>query len=259
MLPAPDLFADQQRMSLAFIEFENERLTVRVQGMPLGELLQKIAAQSDLLVVGAGAGDQTVSIQFNQLPLDRALRRIMQQQSFAMEYSGRDAARRATTKLWFLTSGGHPVRMDRLEFARPEPARDTQSSMVAGLASPASDKTMDADLWEWSTVDVDKATGFSPPDLDSGFAVAQAAIETLVNIGGDDAANALQIGLQHTDILVRRAAVEGLGRIDGPIAIHYLVQALANADAPVRDAAATLLLRLEMRASFWRPPPAPGS
>ena len=72
--------------------------------------------------------------------------------------------------------------------------------MVAGLASPASDKTMDANLWEWSTVDVDKATGFSPPDLDSGFAVAQAAIETLVNIGGDDAANALQIGLQHTDI-----------------------------------------------------------
>ena len=69
------------------IQFANDHLTVNVKDRSLQELLQEIARQSGLIIVGYGSSAERNTIEFRQLPLKEWLRRILRQQRFAVEYT----------------------------------------------------------------------------------------------------------------------------------------------------------------------------
>ena len=48
--------------SARFIQFANDVLTVKVQNVPLNELLQEVSRQSGLSVVGSGSLDDKITI-----------------------------------------------------------------------------------------------------------------------------------------------------------------------------------------------------
>ncbi len=67
-----------------FVRYTNGHLSVQVKDFSLSELLGEIAAQSELTVVGQVAPDQRLTLEFHELNLDQALRRILGHRSFIL-------------------------------------------------------------------------------------------------------------------------------------------------------------------------------
>jgi len=62
-------------------------LSLHVQAMPLNEILQTVSAQSGLKLVIQADLNRPVTMNFAQVPLDQAIRRLVQPNSSAMIYS----------------------------------------------------------------------------------------------------------------------------------------------------------------------------
>ena len=75
----------QPSQSASFIQFANDLLTVEAQDVPLKELLDEIARQSGLSVVGFGSLDDDITIEFHSLSLDEGMRLILRHHSFALD------------------------------------------------------------------------------------------------------------------------------------------------------------------------------
>ena len=94
--------------SARFIQISNDLLTVHVQDVPLKELLQEIARQSGLSVVGPGSLNEKITIQFDQLPFDEGMRLILRHHSFALAYAQQTPGEPHSTilqptKLWIFS------------------------------------------------------------------------------------------------------------------------------------------------------------
>ncbi len=76
----------QPLQSVHYIQFANDLLSVEVQDVSLREVLQEIARQGGLTLVPSGSLEDRITVEFYQLPLGEALRRILRQWSFAVEY-----------------------------------------------------------------------------------------------------------------------------------------------------------------------------
>ncbi len=62
------------------------------------ELLQEIARQSGLTLVLAGPMDERMTIQFEQLPFDKGLQRILRGQTFGLQYAAPNPGAGSTTQ-----------------------------------------------------------------------------------------------------------------------------------------------------------------
>jgi len=76
----------QQSQRAPSVQFDNDLLTVKADDVPLQEVLQEIARQSDLSVEGSGLLEDKITIQFDRLALDEGLRLILRRYSFALVY-----------------------------------------------------------------------------------------------------------------------------------------------------------------------------
>lgn len=76
----------QQSQRALSVQFDNDLLTVKAEDVPLQEVLQEIARQSDLSVEGSGLLEDKITIQFDRLALDEGLRLILRRYSFALVY-----------------------------------------------------------------------------------------------------------------------------------------------------------------------------
>lgn len=76
----------QQSQRALSVQFDNDFLTVKAEDVPLQEVLQEIARQSDLSVEGSGLLEDKITIQFDRLTLDEGLRLILRRYSFALVY-----------------------------------------------------------------------------------------------------------------------------------------------------------------------------
>lgn len=77
----------QQSQRALYIQFANDLLTVNANDVLLKELLQEIASQSGLTVEGTESLENRVTIQFDRLALDEAMRLILHRQSYALVYA----------------------------------------------------------------------------------------------------------------------------------------------------------------------------
>ena len=239
----------QPSQSACFIQFSNDLLTVNVQDVPLKELLDEIARQSGLSVVGSGSLDEKITIEFHNLPLDEGMRLILSHHSFALAYAQQTPGERHLNvpKLWILPKAekGYPIKTTVVDVntrrgALKDVPTDIPSLQVALMSGDSSEREDAVDaLGESQRLEAVAVLRLALEDVDED--VREAAIDALEEIGGDEAAQALAIALEDEDSWVREEAVEALGEIGGETAIGLLEQALADQDESIRETAADIL------------------
>lgn len=238
-----------------FIHFANALLTVKVKDVALQELLHEIARQGGLTLVLSGSLEDRITVEFHQLDLDEALRRILRHQSFVVEYSQQtpeesQSAVRRPEKLWILSQGekGSPgqttLGADSEGGGSLHAVGTDIPRLQAALTSADSSEREEAVEALGESGRPEAVAPLSLALADEDVDVRKAAIVALGEIGGDKAAQALAIALQDEDSSVREEAVEALGEIGGQSAILFLEQVLTDHDESVRETAAGILEEL---------------
>lgn len=253
---AGELETTAHRLQAPFaIEFANDRLSVKIEGIALRELLREIARQSGLTVMVSGPLEERVTIEFQQLLLDKGLRRILRRQNFVVEYAvprhDEPPSTHARPKtLWVVAKGTPSHRMQHL--------------VVETRRAGATDEVDPVDIRKWQaasksedvidSVNAIEALGDSEhPDAvlslrsaltDEDEEVREAAIAALTEIGGEAAANALSIALRDDDVALREDAVAALGIIGGEAAAQALSIALYDGDVSIREDALAVLAEI---------------
>lgn len=73
-------------MSDSSVLIRNDRLSIHVQNAPLESLLRQIAEQAKISVVFYGSLNQAVSMEFEDLPVEKGLRRLLSKCNFSFMY-----------------------------------------------------------------------------------------------------------------------------------------------------------------------------
>jgi HEAT repeat protein len=216
-----------------FIRVEEGVVTVKIAGASLEEVLNEIRAQSRIRLVLHGSRPETISAEFQAVPLDEALRRLIKA-NFLLLYSPDGQL----VEVWVLRQPGERIlagereSLDSLigELQRGEPAQRSRAALALGEF-----KNKQALAPVMGALEGDDA-----PE------VRQAAISALEDLGGQQAIAALAAAVSgDSDDLVRLSAVEALAKLGGPEAIEPLTRALrADAEFLVRYEALVNLAEL---------------
>jgi len=97
-------FAVEERAEPVVV-YGDDRLTVRVGDMPLGDLLAELGRQTGAEIRGRVARPHGVTVAFDKVPLPQALHRLLGDQNFTLTYG--DGGRLKVIEL--LGEGGAPV------------------------------------------------------------------------------------------------------------------------------------------------------
>jgi len=128
------------------VQFADERLTVRVQAIPLRRVLEAIGRHSGVEMACAGLLEETITASFNALPLDEGVKRLLRGRSYALLYAATRAAHpppvvlRKVSVFGGVHLEGHGSEEDSRRpgrhgtFAQPEP-----ETSAGTLGPPASD------------------------------------------------------------------------------------------------------------------------
>ena len=229
-------------------------LSVKVQDLALGELLNSVARQCGFAVVSYGALEQPLSMEFHGLTLTQGLRRILGSRSYALKYAptapGKRlaGATRAET-LWILPQGNEktphavPVIAGGNRLFRHDPSIDV-SRWGSILSNGNVEDREQAAMALGKRGHVSAVAPLSQALADNNAEVREAAIASLAEIGGADAAQALAVALRDGDPRVREQAVDALGDVGGQVATDFLRQAVMDEVAYVRQAANEMLEQL---------------
>lgn len=245
--------------ALRIIRYANGRLTVRVQDVSLRELLQEIARQSGLTLVGYGSLNKRMTLEFHRLSLTEGLRRILRHRSFVVEYAQPTLKERPPIEpqvktLWVLSKEGEESPVPITVVAGTK-ARSSSPAVATGISR------LQAGLSSQNAAEREEAVGalgesgrpeavalLTSALADENENVREAAIVALAEIGGAAAAQALAIALRDEDPWLRVEAIETLGEIGGESAIGVLEQALNDEDESIREAAADMMAQLRNQA-----------
>ena len=231
------------------VQFTGGKLTVKVTNSLLVDVLRQIARQSGLTLILSGTLMDQITEDFDELSLDRALRRLLRHQSFVVEYAQHQETRAPhPATLWVLASRARLLAKTR--------AAGHKEAALLQRHNPQKGNALPEALTGRSTEDraVAVALGRSGhPDAIPAFAdaltgedkgVREAAIDGLTNVTSEQSIKVLAATLQDPDASLREEAVEALWEIGGQGAISLLQQALQDKDEFVRDTAEELLTDL---------------
>ena len=230
-------------------------LSVKVQDLALGELLNAAAHQCGFAVVRHGALEQRLSVEFNGLTLAQGLRRILGNRSYALKYAPTGAGKLATgtraETLWILPQGDEkyaapyavPAIASSGGFFRHDPSIDV-SRLGSILSNGNVEDREQAAMALGKRNHASAVVSLSQALADNNAEVREAAIASLAEIGSTEAAQALAVPLNDGNPRVREQAVDALGDVGGVVATHLLRQALMDEVAYVRQAANEMLEQL---------------
>ena len=127
----------------AVIRFEDGGLTVHVKGIALEKLLGEISRVSGLALVCYGSLEDHVSVTFERLPLEEALRRILSRKDYVLEYVSRSSKHNQPgtlrpSRLWLFDKGGNPYQTQTVLNGNSQAASPLQSMPpgIPTLSSP---------------------------------------------------------------------------------------------------------------------------
>lgn len=225
------------------VEVVDDVVTVKTQDTTVQDLLEEIARQSALTIVLHDSLDERITIEFHQLSLREALRRILRYQSFALESvqplsDGAKSSHLRPRTLWVLSKG---TRDDR---GRDQDGMSLSSELTPTIVVLRSQlMSQDARIREAAVEDLGAlgvveavaplSLALSDPDAD----VRIAATRALAHIGGVQATAALTVAVRNQNSPSREEAVEALGIIGGNTAMQVLKEALKVGSKDVRKAA----------------------
>lgn len=246
-------------------------LTLSAQGTPLGTILQDLASQTGISFEMKTNTERFITVKFNKLPLVEGLRKILNPDSFVIEYGkGAEPGKEEIHKIIVygnknnpgskiaalpnrrLPGGGKTTEragLRRLPQPTPVPEPDpeqTLESYGALLRDP------DPELREEAISDmVDDYGVASLPYLEKaliGDGNDDVRVAAAGLIGGMEEQRGIAVlakGLDDLDEDVRLAVVEALGEIGGLATLPVLEKASNDSNEEVRDAAKYLIEELK--------------
>lgn len=206
------------------VTVQDGMVSIHARGVRLDELLGAISLQAGIAIYLYTLPDTRVSMDFDRVPLEQALQRVLRGRNYTLETGARDAGLRTVRVL--------PAGKARFHAADPSTSHDpdARADAVSSLAGEDGSRVIPA---------LGQALRDHDPD------VRQAAIYTLALTGGDEAVDTLGYALNDPDTDVRGLAIEALDQIGGDRARILLQQALGDGDPQIRDTAARLLERAD--------------
>ncbi len=270
MQPASIMATASPQTSLT-ITYQEGRLSVRAERVPLAQLLQEVSRQTGLTIQGLSSVQQEVSVQFGNLPLLKGLRRLLARVNYLLliEHS----------------APGEPPRLQARVFGRdtaspvedvPEPARTSsrEGTVSEELQQALADIDPSRRRWAMERLgeggeeqafphllaaldDADpgvrqgalaslspygaRALGPLQPFLqrEQDSTVRLVALQVLGQVGREDKATGVLLHemLADHDPRIRAAVVEALGAVEGPRATDALQSVVRDGDPNVRLAA----------------------
>jgi HEAT repeat protein len=264
----------------ASLEWNGRALSVTAEQASLAELLQALEQATGVEILGADAVDETVSVQFSDLPLDEALRRLLARVNHLLVEDDSPAPGAPRLSVWILGAGSPAnrapaVRIDQrspqeqpwgpIPDLATEPDAEMRRWVVKRLAERSDPEAFDALRRALEDPDPgvrQDALGALGPygrtalepikallSREKSATVRAAGLGILAQVAGDEAAPLLRRMLTSRDSRVRLAAVEALGHADEATAREALSIGLRDTEPAVRMAAMrTLALYVGERA-----------
>lgn len=234
-----------------WVRYSAGRLSIDATDVPLSKLLIMLAQAADLRLLHSFSLERSVSIEFHDLTLAHGLRRLLQNQSYALDVTATKKGPSNTNsrgRLWILSQGdgNYGTRTNAIlpdAVAREHPSADT-TWLMSGLSSQDVDERSDAVAQLSDSGDGWALGQLSMALSDSDPRVRESAIAALGDIGGDTAVHLLVDALSDADPRMREDAVDALGEIGGATAVALLRQALSDEISQVRSAAVEMLEEL---------------
>ena len=239
------------------VEIADGRLSVRVGGMPLDQVLEAVAAQSEIAITVRGDAGTVRPQAFADLPVEAAIRRLAGDRGLLMLFAPAG-------------DGGMPGRLRQVRVYGDLPSDDTRADppLVRTFGTPPRQRPPAAPSPPLPAYEELATKGKSERLMairalarnkdeaavamlgallaqDADGMVRRIAATALGNVGGKSAAAALEAALADPQVEVRIQAMRGLLAIDGKAAAAPLGElALGDADPALRRQAVDLLATL---------------
>jgi len=216
------------------VDVQAGAVTLQVDGVPLDEVLGEIRAKSGISLVIHGSRPEKVSADFASLPLEDALRRLIEK-NFLLLFA--PAPGEPILEVWV---GGSVGSRSRPSEASPEHGGPTRSeeSILDSLSPAASRAEARQRSMALLALGRSGASGALGPALraleeDPDPDVRGSAIWALEDLGGPQATAAMTVAMSGDgDASVRQRAMEAVVRVGGEQVLEPLARALKEDPEP---------------------------
>lgn len=209
------------------VECNDGQVSVHASAVPANRILGEIGRRCDVRIVLHESLDERVSLAIDGMTLPRAVKRILRGRSFMLRFAQPSLG--AGNWLWVFADTPSGSRREEIVLpAAPVPVVDAQETIYL-LGDEPNQRSMR--LLREALADPDRS-------------IREAAVETLGEIGGGEAALAVSAALNDPDVDIRESAVDALGSIGGDTATQLLHQMTADRHSLIREAAADNLEEL---------------
>jgi hypothetical protein len=239
------------------VRYEDGRLSVRAEHVPLARALREVARQTGVAISGVSSLSQDVSVTFTGLPLLDGVRRLLGTGSYVLvlEPSSHGAIGRIEVQLAGQGAAppvDRPRGEDGAEARRRATERlaalgdeDALPHVLAALGDPSPDvrQAAVASLPQYGERALEPVHALLRRERDDG--VRMVALQVLAQVSGGtrETVTLLSELLADRDARIRAAVVPALARAGGSRAIEALEMAADDVDPEVRIAALEALAR----------------
>ncbi len=249
------------------IVVEDGLLTLSVQVVPLDSILQELASQTGISFEMKSDVERTITVKFTDLPLVEGLRRILNPDSFVIEYDdGNGSGSEEINKIIVYGNSSSSGRRIGALPKRSPTGRVGSATRRVPQRLPETEPDPEQSLESYGSLLKDpdpelREEAISDMVDDFGVASLPYLEKALVSDGNDDVRVAaagliggleeqrgiavLAKGLNDLDEDVRMAVVEALGEIGGLATMPVLEKASSDNNEDVRDAAKYLIEELK--------------
>lgn len=227
------------------IHIQNDRMTARVKGIPLGKVLREIGNQIPAKIVSFAPDEELIIDNFSCLTLEKGLKRLLRNFNVTLVYGKEEKSKNRGSiirKVIILSKSEER----RNKVAEPETVPLPGDSSLETLRAALKDE--DPFIREDAINSLGASKDESSIELlsralltDADRDVRRSAVDALEIIGSERANGPLKEALKDADAEVRRSAVDALGSIGGEAAIDSLKEALKDVDSEVRRSAVDAL------------------
>ena len=235
------------------VKFENGQLSVKLKNSPLEKVLKEIMSQSGAKIWLNDSIDTTITIEFQNLPIEEGVRKIIKNKNYAFVFAPHGSKDGKLSIISSHKSKETTVKgKDALSKKLVQPAvkkdkpkkerRSFEELVKEALENPNADKREDAIIALGETKDK-KAIEVISKALtnDSSEDVRLSCLDALLEIGDKSVVDVVSVALRDKEPWVRESAVGALGELGREAAIEVIKNALNDDDGSVRELAKEIL------------------
>jgi hypothetical protein len=109
-----------------FLSVKDNTLSAKIENAPLGEILRELAHQAQLEVyLGGSIAEEQISTQFDNLPLEDGIKRLLKGKNYTLTYA-RTAAAPRVAEIRVISNGSGPISKLSGEVVSAPPAGETE-------------------------------------------------------------------------------------------------------------------------------------